>query len=125
MQKEKSPRHLSFLDNTELLKGLAFINTCQTEQKKSNASDHGSNLWMYQQEGKKELKFYVKNKGTKVDLISTLEARGRLVAEAKQQGSGRFKATPPTAGRGGVSYSPGPNFLVCKIVERIKWDNGH
>ena len=74
---------------------------------------------------KKELKFYVKNKGTKVDLISTLEARDHLVVEAKQQGSGRFKATPPTAGRGGVSYSPGPDILICKTVERIKWDNGH
>lgn len=37
---------------------------------------------------KRELKFYVKNKRTKVDLTSALEARGCLVAETKQQGSG-------------------------------------
>lgn len=74
---------------------------------------------------KKELKFYVKNKGTKVDLTSAFEAWGCLVAETKQEGSGGFKATPPTAGRGGVSYSPGSDVLICKTAERIKWDSGH
>ena len=73
---------------------------------------------------KKELKFYVKNKRTKVDLTSALEARGCLVAETKQQGSGGFKAPPPTAGGGGVSYCPGSGFLICKTAERVKWDNG-